>query len=264
MARPLRIEFEGAWYHAMNRGSSHCAIFLHDDHREMFLRLLAESVAMFGIEIHSYFLMSNHYHLLIRTPHANLSRAMRRSDLIGYNGEMALCFAVVTNLLLLMQRITWSKSAATFIEIPWKQRSSIMLLNTNGQAILPISLILCPEWLTTSEVLELSGSRKLLDYRQLVENPLLPSLEKYYQGHVSSILRNKSFRSLIMSRAAHINHPEIPESRGSNVLSIGTLIKESAKALNCAPTDLLSSRRAVQIGLVRQPCSLHVVHLGSR
>ena len=58
----------------------------------------------------------------------------------------------------------------------------------------------CPEWLTTSEVLKLSGSKKLLDYRQLVENPLLPSLEKYYQGHVSSILGNKSFRSLIMSQ----------------------------------------------------------------
>jgi putative transposase len=54
MARPLRIEFEGAWYHTMNRGTSRRAIFLHDDHREMFLRLLAESVAMFGIEIHSY------------------------------------------------------------------------------------------------------------------------------------------------------------------------------------------------------------------
>jgi len=77
MARPLRIEYEGAWYHVMNRGLARQTIFFNDKHREIFLELLAEISYRYRIEIHAYCLMSNHYHLLIRTPIANLSRAMR-------------------------------------------------------------------------------------------------------------------------------------------------------------------------------------------
>ena len=46
------------------------------DH-EHFLELLPELVARYGVKIHAYVLMGNHYHLLVQTPHANLSRAMQ-------------------------------------------------------------------------------------------------------------------------------------------------------------------------------------------
>ena len=49
----------------------------HDTHRRLFLELLREIQAMFSVETHAYCLMDNHYHLLVRTPKANLSRAMR-------------------------------------------------------------------------------------------------------------------------------------------------------------------------------------------
>ncbi len=80
MTRPLRIEYEGAWYHAMNRGRAREVIFPDDVAYAAFLTTLAEAVARFRIEVHAYCLMPNHYHLLIRTPHANLSRAMRQID----------------------------------------------------------------------------------------------------------------------------------------------------------------------------------------
>ena len=41
MARPLRIEYEGAWYHVMNRGAGRRPIFKNDDQRHYFLDLLA-------------------------------------------------------------------------------------------------------------------------------------------------------------------------------------------------------------------------------
>lgn len=44
---------------------------------ELFLETVAEVCERFGIEIHAYCLMSNHYHLLIKTPCPNLWRAMR-------------------------------------------------------------------------------------------------------------------------------------------------------------------------------------------
>ena len=77
MARPLRIEYPGAWYHVMNRGVDRQPIFLHDAHRESFLSLLSDISRSYQVEIHAYCLMNNHYHLLVRTPLGNISRAMR-------------------------------------------------------------------------------------------------------------------------------------------------------------------------------------------
>ena len=77
MPRPLRIEFENAWYHVMNRGANRQAIFKSTSHRNHFYTLLSEISDRFKIEIHAFCLMNNHYHLLIKTPYANLGRAMR-------------------------------------------------------------------------------------------------------------------------------------------------------------------------------------------
>jgi len=78
MARPLRIEYEGAVYHVTSRGNARADIYLSDSDREMFLDVLAHVVERFGWVCHAYCLMSNHYHLLIETPQANLSRGMRQ------------------------------------------------------------------------------------------------------------------------------------------------------------------------------------------
>lgn len=80
MSRPLRVAYAGAWYHVMNRGLARKNIFLNDHHRHMFLKLLYEIHNRYRIEIHAYCLMDNHYHLLIRTPLGNISRAMRHLD----------------------------------------------------------------------------------------------------------------------------------------------------------------------------------------
>jgi REP element-mobilizing transposase RayT len=78
MARPLRIEFAGALYHVTSRGNERRQIFFCDDDRLAFLDVLEHAVARFGWLCHAYCLMGNHYHLLIETPHANLSQGMRQ------------------------------------------------------------------------------------------------------------------------------------------------------------------------------------------
>lgn len=77
MARPLRIQYKNAFYHVMNRGNGRQLIFCDEKHYQMFLDLLAEAVELWEIRIHAFSLLPNHYHLLIETPLANLSRAMR-------------------------------------------------------------------------------------------------------------------------------------------------------------------------------------------
>ena len=63
MSRPLRIEYDGAWYHVMNRGQSRRRIVKTDIDRKLFLDILAETVTTYGFEIHAFSLLDNHYHL---------------------------------------------------------------------------------------------------------------------------------------------------------------------------------------------------------
>lgn len=78
MARPLRIEFPGALYHVTARGNAQQNIFLDDEDRRRFLSVLERVVARFDLRVHAYCLMSNHYHLVLDTPQANLSQAIRQ------------------------------------------------------------------------------------------------------------------------------------------------------------------------------------------
>ncbi len=81
MGRPLRIEDPGALYHVASRGNERRRIFLQDSDRLWFLRMLEEYHDRYGILIHNYVLMDNHYHLVIETPRGNLLKVMH-----GLNG----------------------------------------------------------------------------------------------------------------------------------------------------------------------------------
>ena len=76
MARPLRIEFEGASYHVTARGNERRPIFRDDQDRRRFLETLGQACERFGLIVRAYCLMPNHYHLLATTPRGNLSRAV--------------------------------------------------------------------------------------------------------------------------------------------------------------------------------------------
>jgi putative transposase len=77
MARPLRIEYPEAWYHVMNRGRRGEDIFSDDQDYIMFTDLLRETSEIWNVRIAAYCLMPNHYHMLLQTPDANISRSMR-------------------------------------------------------------------------------------------------------------------------------------------------------------------------------------------
>lgn len=78
MARPLRIEYPGGVYHLTSRGNAQQPIFLSDSDRQAFLSILSLAIKRFHWLCHAYCLMDNHYHLLIETMEANLSRGMRQ------------------------------------------------------------------------------------------------------------------------------------------------------------------------------------------
>jgi putative transposase len=78
MARPLRLEFEGALFHVTSRGNERSPIFRDDRDRAKFLEIMGGIASVSRWIVHAYCLMGNHYHLLLETPRPNLSAGMQR------------------------------------------------------------------------------------------------------------------------------------------------------------------------------------------
>ena len=77
MGRAWRIEFEGALYHILSRGNEQKDIFYDDQDCQLFLKTIGEMSERFEIDVFAYVLMGNHYHLLLKTNRANLSKSMQ-------------------------------------------------------------------------------------------------------------------------------------------------------------------------------------------
>lgn len=76
MARPLRIEHDGALYHITARGNERNSIYREEWDYQKFLEILSELQQRYDVLIHGYVLMGNHYHLLIETPKGNITKVM--------------------------------------------------------------------------------------------------------------------------------------------------------------------------------------------
>jgi REP element-mobilizing transposase RayT len=76
MARPLRLEFNDALYHVTSRGNERRPIFRTNRDRQTFLLFLGMAVRRFGWSLTAWVLMTNHFHLVLKTPEPNLSKGM--------------------------------------------------------------------------------------------------------------------------------------------------------------------------------------------
>ncbi|MBM4272279.1 MAG: hypothetical protein FJ139_09025 [Deltaproteobacteria bacterium] len=81
MTRPFRIQYENAYYHVTCRGNAREKIFLADTDRERFLELLQRSGEIYQVDILAFVLMDNHFHLIVKTPRANLQEFMRHFNI---------------------------------------------------------------------------------------------------------------------------------------------------------------------------------------
>jgi putative transposase len=86
MGRPLRIEYPGALYHVTSRGNEKKKIFRDEADQVRFLKILGDYHDRYGILIHAYVLMDNHYHLILELPRGNLLKVMHglNSAYTGY------------------------------------------------------------------------------------------------------------------------------------------------------------------------------------
>ena len=77
MARSLRIEYPGAVYHVLNRGNYRKNVFATPETKQSFENSLFQACSRYGWRLYAYCTLSNHYHLALETPEANLSMGMQ-------------------------------------------------------------------------------------------------------------------------------------------------------------------------------------------
>jgi REP element-mobilizing transposase RayT len=193
----------------MNRGAGRKDIFKTDDHRLIFLDLLAEASNLFGIKIHAYCLMDNHYHLLIHTPNANLSRAMRhinglytqrfnrlmKRDGALFRGRYKAIMVDKDNYLLQLSRyIHLNPVSAKLCVLPqrykWSSYQYYYGIKNN------------PHWLCTDEIFSMmAGKNKRQQYADFTAEGIDNEIMKFYnKNNTSVILGDKIFKNNVLNR----------------------------------------------------------------
>lgn len=186
MARPPRIQYPGAWHHVMNRGAARQDIFRDQRDRRRFLRLLTESVSRFGVEVHCYCLMGNHYHLLVRTPEPNLDAVVQHyaSHYVrGFNarhGRDGPLFRARYRSIL-VESNSYVVAVSRYIHRNPLDLGVSDLVNYEWSSLgAYVGTRRRPKWLTTRAILEEFGDRR--SYHHLVTGPYVSEIETIYRG----------------------------------------------------------------------------------
>jgi len=253
MPRPLRIEYENAYYHVMNRGRDRQNIFHNEEYYEAFLLSLSEAHQRFGIQILCYCLMSNHYHLLVKTPEANLGRAMRhinglytqrhnrlkRTDGSLFRGRYkAICVEEDSYQLQLSRYIHRNPIEAGMVEqlesYPWNSYTFYVKKKK------------APQWLYTQEVLEqLHVKRRVREkYRAYVELGIDEEIANFYgKENLSPYLGSQRFRDWAYK---HKDTDELSVSKEMLQLfrpGLDEIVNNVVKEFKVSKESIIQSRR---------------------
>ena len=216
MARPLRVYWPDGWYHVTSRGNGQQKIYSRDRDRHHFLDLLAGMHESYGVLIHAYVLMTNHYHLQVQTPEVNLSEAMQWLNVsysTWYNRKYARSghlfegrFKAIS-----VEENSWALSLSAYIHLnpvrtirmgldkqavkrkragadsstdPELVKRRLEKLRRYRWSSYPayVGLSKCPGWLCTEEVLgrvgRMSKVRRCTAYRRYVEDQIREGVEE--------------------------------------------------------------------------------------
>jgi REP element-mobilizing transposase RayT len=260
MARPLRIQYPGAYYHVMNRGNRGEAIFITDSDRVTFLDALADSCETYQIKLIGYVLMSNHFHLLLQTPQANLSEFMRhflvtytvrfnrRNDRTGhvFQGRFKSLLVEADEYLLPLSRYIHLNSIRTrqfkgadvqqkseyLKTYPWSSFAGYCYLRKRNQTM-------DYSWLLSTYYGADSVKGRRL-YRQYVCDAIGTEIENPFEAVVHQcVLGTEEFVAWVKKKLPQKGQREMPALKKLHRhISVETIIGQVAKAGNIAGEDL--------------------------
>ena len=254
MGRAWRIEYEGALYHILSRGNEQKDIFYDDQDRLQFLKTIGEMSERFEIDVFAYVLMGNHYHLLLRTNRANLSRSMqwlgvtytRRFNLrhfrSGHLFQGRFKSIIVQDDAYQMRLSCYihrNPIRACIVERLADYRQSSYKTNAYGGKT--------PEWLMTKPIFsQFEGKEKHKAYREKVQRYAKEEKKLWEDLRHGMIIGSEKFVDNI--RCAYLPekpHKEIPQQRDlAKGIDPAAKLKEAARVLDC---DLDHFKRSPRI-----------------
>ena len=254
MSRPLRIEYENAYYHVMNRGGARQNIFHGPAYYEAFLDTLGQAHQRFGLEVLCYCLMDNHYHLLVKTPEANLGRIMRHinglytqrhnrmKEVDGtlFRGRYkAICVEEDSYQLALSRYIHRNPLEANVVtrleDYVWSSYGYYINKNKSH-----------PEWLYQNDIYAQLGTRtkKREKYQAFVTasdndeiNPL------YEEGHITPYLGSDEFRAWAYSQRVTSDDSVSVNSRTPFRPGVAVIVEQVAAGFDVTPEFILKATR---------------------
>jgi putative transposase len=292
MARPLRIEFEGTFYHLCGRGNARQSIFVNDGDRAKFLQLLIESVERYDVALHAYVLMGNHYHLIAETRRANLGRWMhwlttvytvyfnRRHERAGhlFQGRYKSIVLEAEGYLLTLSRYVHLNPVRGRVigkGDPGERRKRLRAWRWSsypGYA----GLVKAEEWITHERVLEEFGGPKggrSLAYRRFVEQGLLREIENPLEAAKwQAVLGREDFLRSLKDRLRTRGQQEQREMPSLRQMrdrpAVQSILKRIANKYRCTELELRNrgkrgnEARAVAMVLVWDCCGMSLREVG--
>jgi len=231
MVRPLRIEYPGANYHVINRGNRGERIFFKDSDYTFFIDKMSEYADLFDVVIHCYCILSNHFHLMVTTKHANLSKFMQ-SFTTSFTVSMNYKYNKPGHIFQgrykaqLVESELYKNELSRYIHLnPIKLQTYRSLPLTALKKNLHdykwssyrsyIGICRKPDWLNRSFVLSSWGktsTEKLNNYRTFIEEGLLTdNLKKIRSNQINNIIGSDSFKDRIIKKYLIKNFADIDE-----------------------------------------------------
>jgi len=251
MARPLRIEYPDALYHVSNRGIDKQRVFPSAKYYEAFLEGLGETCARLNVEVHAYCLLKDRYHLVVKTPEANLSRFMRQVDglytqqyqkMKGCDGSLfrgrykAVLVQTEKYLLPLSSYIHTRVNASELISYPWSSYTKF------AHKAKP------PTWFNrdaTLKQLRTAPAKRPIAYKKLIAQGITDELAHFYgKKNQSSLLGDDKFRKAAQRKKSATAARGV--SRGANAKwrpSCKQIINAVAKEFKVSETSIYKAAR---------------------
>lgn len=195
MARPLRLELAGGLYHVTSRGDGQEDIYLSDADREVWLEVFAQVCKRFNWVCHAWCQMGNHYHLLVETPEANLSKGMRQLNGVytqrfnRMHGRAGHVFQGRYKAIL-VERDSYLLELARYVVLNPLRAGMVKRLETWpwSSYLATCGQTAAPEWLQTDWLLAQFGRQRASAMRKYVqfvhEGARLPSVWTQLQGQI--------------------------------------------------------------------------------
>lgn len=195
MSRPLRLELAGGVYHVTSRGDGREDIYLSDADRRAWLEVFGQACKRYNWVCHAWCQMTNHYHILIETPEANLAQGMRQLNGV-YTQRFNRVHGRVGHVFqgrykaILVERDSYLLELARYVVLNPLRAGMLKRLETWPWSIYLATCgqVPVPDWLQPDWILGQFGRQRARAIRQYIEfvheGARLPSVWTQLQGQI--------------------------------------------------------------------------------